>query len=613
MPGKGSRLPVLLYDGDCGFCSRWVRRARMRAGKRVLFVPFQTPEVLDRLHVSRASAEGAIQWVGPGGERAEGSDAYFRVLAASAPGLLARGLSIAGRLPPFSLIARRAYRAIARHRDLAGRADRMLFGSATGAPSYRRVNALFLRGVGLVYLIAFTSLRRQLPGLYGSRGLRPMRPFLRQVRGALGRSCYARVPTLFWLGASDRAQLRLCAAGQAVSVLMIAGIAPRASAAFLWAAYLSFVSAGREFLSYQWDALLLETGLNSVFLAPVRRIQGWRTPPVPAYQVLLMKLLSFRLHFGSGLSKLQSGDRHWRRLTALDHHFETQPLPTPASRFFHFLPARARKAATALVLAVECGVPILAFGPRRLRSVSSAILSGFQGAIQLSGNYGFFNLLGALLTLWHSDDEALGAEAREREVAGPVRALGLLLAAPLLFLSFWEILARVRRLPEVPKPLRSLDERAVAFRAVNSYGLFSVMTASRPEIVLEGSDDGRDWRAYRLRYKPGDLRARPRFIAPHQPRLDWQLWFAALGGVPRWFEGLLARLLEGAPEVLAYFRENPFPRVPPRYLRARLQEYRLVRLPRREGRYWERRDRGSYFPAVRLATPGKGGDEGVAV
>jgi hypothetical protein len=128
------------------------------------------------------------------------------------------------------------------------------------------------------------------------------------------------------------------------------------------------------------------------------------------------------------------------------------------------------------------------------------------------------------------------------------------------------------------------------------------MTTRRPEIVVEGSDDGRTWKEYEFRWKPGDVRRRPGFVAPHQPRLDWQMWFAALGSLEEnpWFLNFLARLLQGKPSVVRLLRTNPFPAGPPRYVRARLDDYHFTdRAARRSTRAWWRREPlGLYCPVI---------------
>jgi len=142
------------------------------------------------------------------------------------------------------------------------------------------------------------------------------------------------------------------------------------------------------------------------------------------------------------------------------------------------------------------------------------------------------------------------------------------------------------------------------FRSINSYGLFAVMTTSRPEIIVEGSHDGVNWLPYEFRHKPGDVQRRPTFVAPHQPRLDWQMWFAALGDVRSnpWFVNFCYRLLQGKREVLALLEKNPFPGRPPRLIRASLYEYHFTTPDERRatGAWWKRERKGEYCPPLSL-------------
>jgi hypothetical protein len=124
--------------------------------------------------------------------------------------------------------------------------------------------------------------------------------------------------------------------------------------------------------------------------------------------------------------------------------------------------------------------------------------------------------------------------------------------------------------------------------------------------VIEGSLDGVTWRSYEFRYKPGDPSRRPKFVEPHQPRLDWQMWFAALGGYEGnpWVRAFLERLLEGSPAVLGLLANNPFPNGPPRYVRAVLYDYRFTDAGQRRatGAWWKRRALGLYCPVFERAS-----------
>jgi len=464
------------------------------------------------------------------------------------------------------------------------------------------VRWLFLRGLGVAYLIAFASLGRQLLGLYGSRGILPVREYLDRARALPPRRRYRVLPTLLWLGASDRALVRWCRAGQVGAVLLVLGIAPRATTKALWALYLSFVSTGREFLRYQWDSLLLETGLHAMLIAPPGLRPGMRSerPPWPA--VALLHWLAFRLHFESGLCKVQSHDPTWRSLTACDYHFATQPLPNRGGWLAHQLPPRAKRVATAAVLAGELGLPFLAFAPRRIRRVGAGALLGLQVSIAATGSYGFFNLLSADLLLWLLDDEMLGARDRTEVPAAPAwrRLATAAEAGALATLSGFVFAQRFDR--GRSRWLARAYQAAAPFHAVNPYGLFAVMTTSRPEIVIEASQDGVTWHPYELPYKPGALDRAPRQAAPHQPRLDWQLWFAAMEPPPFWFERFLHRLLEASPDVLALVEHAPFGDRPPRFVRAVLYEYSMTDREtwRRTGEYWQRQRLGLYYPAVMI-------------
>jgi hypothetical protein len=463
----------------------------------------------------------------------------------------------------------------------------------------------FLRALGGVYSLAFASLHVQVRGLYGQRGILPISEYLAIVEGVAGprtRDRFRIAPTLFWLDRSDRALVRACIAGEVCGALLVLGIAPRRTSLAAWVLYLSFASVGRELLSFQWDALLLESGLAAVAIAPARRDE---LPPWPA--VVLMRMLAMRLQLESGLCKLASRDPTWRSCTASAYHHETQPLPTPLGWYAHQLPRWFHRCATALVLAIELGAPGLAFAPRRLRRGAFVTLTALQALIAASGNYGFFNLLTVVDSLWLLDDEALERALRlkhrvPRRSSFLRRITTTLAVAPLLALAVADLWLRVRPRRSMPRALTGLSRALAPLWAVNSYGLFSVMTTERPEIVIEGSLDGDEWREYHFRYKPGDVMRPPRFVAPHQPRLDWQMWFAAMRSPPPWFARLLQSLLEGTPDVLALLERDPFPHGRPRYVRALLYDYRMTDREerRRTGAWWRRELRGLYFPPVRL-------------
>ncbi len=475
---------------------------------------------------------------------------------------------------------------------------------------------VFLRLLGATYLCAFASYSPQLLGLIGRKGIMPAADFLDAVRERYGREGYWYVPTLAWLDVSDRSLRLICGSGIGLSLLLIADVAPVPVLIGLWICYQSLSSVSQEFLGYQWDALLLETGFLAIFYAPPRLWPDLRREaPPPLLIVWLLRLLCFRLMFFSGLVKLASRDVSWRGLSAMSYHYQTQPLPTPLAWYAHQLPRWVHVLEAAMVFAIELGAPLLIWGPRPARLFGATLLSILMLLIMLTGNYAFFNWLSAFLCIPLLDDDVLlralpaclqarlgAAEFRhappiQRIVAVPVGALILSLNV----LQFVDLLALRER---VPPRVRSLANRLAPLHIVNRYGLFAVMTTTRPEIVIEGSNDGRSWQAYEFRHKPGDVHRRPTWVAPHQPRLDWQMWFAALTGPwqARWFTNFLLRLLENERDVLKLLRANPFPDAPPRYVRAMLYDYRFTRrgTPEAARAWWECDARALYYPPVSL-------------
>lgn len=443
--------------------------------------------------------------------------------------------------------------------------------------------------LGATSIIAFTSLRRQVVGLYGRNGLVPVEKRLKRFSALYGENrAKTLVPSLLWFGASDRALLRLCRIGQLAATLQTLGFAPRLFSALTYLIYGSFVSAGGDFLAYQWDVLLLET----TFL---HALAGARRPT--RLDIALYRLLLFRLHLESGICKLESQDPTWRDGTALSYHYWTQPIPTPLAWRAHQLSRRVQRASTRATLAIELALPWLVFGPRRLRIAAWTGMNALHATIAATGNYGFFNLLSSALTLPLLDDGPRAPLSIARAV--PLCALAAL-SLDDLFTRFSLDYVPTRKLPGFSR-LASLARRTYA---VGSYGLFAVMTTRRPEIIIEASRDGSEWREIAFRYKAGDQKRAPPWVAPHQPRLDWQMWFAALGAPSPWLGELLSAILEGRREVLSLLDpSSPFSRERPRFVRARLFEYEMTSILERaaSGAIWKRRLVGVLVRATALS------------
>jgi hypothetical protein len=251
----------------------------------------------------------------------------------------------------------------------------------------------------------------QIIGLIGHNGIIPADQVMNGLARAtqnLGWKRYLVEPTLCWFRADDAFLNLQCAAGTALGILAFFGVAQRLSFFLLWALYLSLATICREFLGFQWDNLLLETGLLGIIFAPgALHPANELSAPISKTGLWLLRWLLFRLMFASGCVKLLSGDPTWRDLTALNYHYETQPLPTWIAWYAHHLPAWWHKTSTVLMYGTEIFVPFFIFMPRRLRLIACVCEILLQLTIAFSGNYGFFNLLTIILCIALLDDRLL--------------------------------------------------------------------------------------------------------------------------------------------------------------------------------------------------------------
>jgi len=610
--------PLMIWDGDCHFCRRWIERWREITRDEVDYEISQ--KVGDRFpEIPREQFERSVIYIETDGAVYSGAEAVFRSLRCrSSKKWLAWSYD---RLPGFAPVSESLYKIISCNRRFASVITRLLWGNDVRPPTYFAARRWFLRAVGLIFLIAFVSLWVQIDGLIGSNGITPVREFLPAARAQLGDRALSILPTLCWFNSSDVFFHFLCGGGVILSLVLIVGIAPALSLVGLVAFYLSLTIAGQTFLSFQWDILLIEIGFLSIFLAP------WRLwpkrgvdPPVSRAALFLLKVLLFKLLVMSGVVKLTSGDDSWWDLTALDYHYWSQPLPTVIGWWADQSPEWFKKFSVAFCLVVEIIVPFFIWAPRRLRLIAGGLLVFLQMMIAATGNYCFFNLLTIALCLLLIDDavwrqengtftrlrEATARQADRRykhwdRLSNYAAAIVIVLTLPL---NVRVIYSAFEPEAEWSQLLGRMYARAETFRIVNGYGLFRVMTKDRREIVIEGSADGIDWQPYEFKWKPGDVNRAPGWCAPHQPRLDWQMWFAALGSYRQnpWFVQLVISLLHGKPQVAALFERNPFPQNPPSYVRAALYRYRFTTAEehRETGAWWKRQELGEYLPSVSL-------------
>ncbi|WEH38394.1 lipase maturation factor family protein [Streptomyces sp. AM 2-1-1] len=451
------------------------------------------------------------------------------------------------------------------------------------AERYGLSRLVFQRALAAVYLTAFLTAALQFRALIGERGMLPVPELLRRTR-------WTAAPGLFRLHYSDRFFAAVAWSGCAVSVALLAGadgMLPLWGALLLWALpwvlYLSIVQVGQVWYGFGWESLLLETGFLAVFL-------GNRETAPPALVLWLMRWLLFRVEFGAGLIKMR-GDSCWRRLTCLDFHHETQPMPGPLSWFFHHLPTTVHRVEVAANHVTQLLAPFLLFAPAPVSSGAAAVMVLTQLWLILSGNFAWLNWLTVALALSAVDWSPL---------AGPSRPLP---DAPLWY-RITVVAVTVLLLVLSYRPARNLlSRRQVMNRSydplhlVNTYGAFGSISRVRLEVVVEGTEDvvihpGTRWREYGFRGKPGDPGRLPRQFAPYHLRLDWMMWFAALSPAyaRAWFGPFTERLLRGDRDTLRLLGHNPFPDVPPAQVRASVYRYRFTDTAelRSTGQWWHR-------------------------
>ena len=615
--------PLVIYDGECAFCCFWIRRWQQSTDQYVDYLPFQDhgtatafPELTPQL------LQTAVHLVETNGSVFSGAEAVFRALAHNPNEHWL--LDWHDNSPTFAHVTEAFYRFVAKNRGLFSALTRLAWGRNVEPPSYQLARWSFLRSLGLIYLIAFLSLWVQLAGLIGANGILPAKGSMEIMRRQaaakkMGAERYHLLPTFCWFNTSDAFLQGQCAAGAVLAIVLLIGVAPAPCLFLLWLLYLSLATISSEFLGFQWDNLLLEVGFLAIFFAPLQLMPKLARAPPPSRLVLwLFRWLLFRLMFESGCVKLLSGDPTWRNLSALTVHYETQPLPTWIAWYVHQLPRAAQTTSTTLMFGIELFFPFLIFTPRRPRQLACAALVFFQILIFLTGNYCFFNLLTSALCLLLLDDSSLRRllpvklrrDSIDHSQTSPSRSfrwprqLTVPLFCVTLAVSFIQLVSTFRlRLPW-PSPVLAVYEWISPFRTINSYGLFAVMTTTRPEIIVQGSTNGTNWLDYEFKYKPGDTKQRPKFVEPHQPRLDWQMWFAALSNYQQnpWLMNFCVRLLQGKPEVLRLLKSNPFPDAPPRFIRALVYEYHFTDFAtrRRTGAWWRRELKGLYLPVLSL-------------
>lgn len=473
-------------------------------------------------------------------------------------------------------------------------------------PTYWLTRFVLLRLLGVVYAIAFLVAINQILPLIGSDGLTPVGNYLDRVASYLGSNSagFFRLPSFFWLWHSDVALQLFAWVGLLLSLLVIAGFANAITLFLLWIIYLSFVHVGQEWYGYGWEIQLTETGFLAIFLCPLLEMHPFPKQPPPLAIIILFRWLIFRIMLGAGLIKLR-GDEIWRNATALYYQFETQPIPGPLSRWFHFLPHGVLKVGVWFNHFAELIAPWFVFWPRIARHIAGVVIIVFQINIMLSGNLSFLNWLTVVPAIACLDDGfwskvlpgVLVTKAKSAAAhavpSKPMQTTSWVIAGLIALLSIQPVINMI-------SPNQIMNTSFDPLDLVNTYGAFGTVGKERYNVVFEGtadadSTDKANWKSYIYKGLPVELDKPSPQIAPYQLRLDWQLWFASMSTPEEypWTYHLLWKLLHNDKQVLSLFAGNPFEASPPKYVRAVLYKYSFA--PPGSKQVWQRERLGLWL------------------
>lgn len=483
-------------------------------------------------------------------------------------------------------------------------------------PTYWLTRFMILRLLGIVYAIAFLVAINEIIPLIGSHGLTPLPLYLKNITAAFGSNWagFKKLPSLFWIWHSDTALLTTAWIGFLLSCVVIAGYANAPLLCILWFSYMSFVHLGQEWYGYGWEIQLTETGFLAIFLCPLIDMRPFpkREPPMPV--IVLFRWLIFRIMLGAGLIKLR-GDEIWRNGTALYYHFETQPIPGPLSRWFHFLPHTVLKIGVWFNWLAELIAPWFIFWPRLARHIAGVIIVLLQIFLILSGNLSFLNWLTIIPALACFDDgfwakilpRKLVRKANDAiENAEPSRPMMITSWAVTVLIGFLSF----QPIANMLSPGQIMNTSFDPLDLVNTYGAFGSVGQERMNVVFEGtadndSTDKANWKPYIYKGLPVAPDKRPPQIAPYQLRLDWQMWFASMSTPDEypWTLNLVSKLLHNDPGAVSLFANNPFRDKPPKYVRAVLYRYSFAKPGSPQRSWWNRERIGIWLPPMSIDDP----------
>ena len=483
-------------------------------------------------------------------------------------------------------------------------------------PSYWLTRFVILRLLGIIYAVAFLVAINQIIPLIGVNGLLPLGLYLKQVTAALGSTGagFVRLPSVFWIWHSDTALLTVAWLGFLLSCVVIIGYANMPLLTIIWLLYMSIVHAGQDWYGYGWEIQLNETGFLAIFLCPLIDMRPFPKQAPPLLIIFLFRWLAFRIMLGAGLIKFR-GDATWRNTTALYYYFETQPIPGPLTRWFHFLPHTVLKVGVWFNWLAELIAPWFIWWPRLSRHIAGSVIVIFQLFIILSGNLSFLNWLTIIPALACFDDSFWSkllpaALVRKAETAACIAEESKPMVITAWIATALIVLLSIQPVLNMLSPDQAMNSSYDPLDLVNTYGAFGSVGQERMNVIFEGTSDDTTgnkarWKPYIYKGLPVLLDKRPPQIAPYQLRLDWQMWFASMSTADQypWTYNLVWKLLHNDPDAVGLFAQNPFPQKPPRYIRAILYDYKFAKPDNPKGLYWTSDAGSEWLPVLSDSDP----------
>ena len=486
--------------------------------------------------------------------------------------------------------------------------------------TYRISRCVYLRLLAVCLGCGFWSLWQQAAGLIGPQGITPLSDLMSGLARAYGSGAFWHSPSLFWLSSEAWFVQAVAGLGAVASVLLFFGIAPRACCILGYVAWLSFrsIDDGPVFwFNFPYDDLQTEAVFLGIFVAPAG-LWPWRPKAdLPRWVHWLLVWFLFRVMFGPGITKVMFHGP-WRDLSAVGDFLLTMPHPTAAAAWFAELPRWLLQGMTAFTLACEVLCPFLFFVPGRARRLAAVAGIGLMVGIQVVCSIRGFQPLtmGLLLLLW--DDAALRrlvpVRWRRERVAPPSdraspgaseqghgwrRVFAGVVVVLCVAASIGPFLSQFG-VPVRPAALARVDAALRPFRIASCYTMFCIVPAERYGLVVQGSDDGENWRDYEPLGIPSREERAPVLFAPYHDYLGFKLWFAGFCPPSQdgWLRVLQHRLLAGEPAVTRLFAKAPFAGAP-KWVRIAWFRFCFATPEQRAmGQFWVREGLGIRVPAA---------------